>query len=378
MSDTANETRPKKSRGIIFQVFSILVTIIVLTIVLGGLFFWRNQTTAPQQAPQQQALPVSATQVQPQEVPVSLEAVGTLKAVDEVVLSAEVAGRVTRTNFESGLEVEKGDLLVQLYDAPERADLEAALARLDLAKTQLARSEELAPKGAEPKEVLEQRRAEHDQAVAAIRQLEARLRQKQVRAPFSGRMGIRRINLGQYLNPGEPIASLTALDQLYVEFSLPQQQLSRITAGSEVHVLSDAFPERDFAATVNAVEPQIAEDTRNVAIEALLPNPDGLLRPGMYVTASLELPPQKGALVVPATAVQTSAQGNSIVIIEGDNARSGGTAKIVPVQAGRRIGNNIVITSGLEPGDVIVTDGQLRIQPGAPLKVADQIASGGK
>ncbi|WP_235654543.1 efflux RND transporter periplasmic adaptor subunit [Sphingobium yanoikuyae] len=303
----------------------------------------------------------------------SPDAVGSLRAVREVTLSPEVAGRVSAIHFEAGGQVGSGALLVQLFDGPERADRRAAQAKAAFAGIQVARSQELAPTGAEPRETLEQRRADRDQAAAAVQQIDARLIQKQVRAPFAGVLGIRRINLGQYLNPGDAVATLTALDNLFVDFALPQQELNRLKPGSTVIVTSDAWPGRRFTAMVNAIEPKIGEDTRNVTVQALLPNGDRALRPGMYVTAALELPLQQGALLVPATAIQTSAQGDSIIVIRGSNARVGGRAEIVPVQTGRRVGNDVVVTSGLRAGDVIVTEGQLRVQPGAEVKIAGAI-----
>lgn len=355
---------------------TIALTVIVLVVILGGLFLWRTLKSGQGQNWQQQAVPVAAVVVAPRDVPSSLNAVGTLRGVREVTLSSEVAGRVSDINFSAGANVRAGALLVQLFDGPERADREAAKARAAFSGIQLARSEQLAPTGAEPRELLQQRRAERDQAIAAVRQIDARLIQKQVRAPFSGEIGIRRVNLGQFINPGDPVATLTALDWLYVEFALPQQELARLRPGSTVSVTSDAFPGRIFTARVNAVEPQIGEDTRNVTVQALLPNADRALRPGMYVTAGLALPPQQGVLVVPATAIQTSAQGDSVIVIRGKSARTGGKAEIVPVQTGRRIGNEVVIDKGLSPGDVVVSEGQLRVQPGAEVKVARIVQTG--
>jgi len=369
MTDSVHDI-PERERPSSLQLRTIVVTIIVLAALLGGLFLWRTLRSGQGQGWQPQAVPVAATVVAAREVPASLDAVGTLTAVREVTLSPEVAGRVSAINFNAGAQVGAGALLVQLFDGPERADRAAAQARAQFAAIQLARSEQLAPTGAEPRELLQQRRAERDEAVAAVRQIDARLIQKQVRAPFSGEIGIRRVNLGQYLNPGDPVATLTALDQLYVEFALPQQELARLKPGSTVSVSSDAFPGRTFTARVNAVEPKIGEDTRNVTVQALLPNPDRALRPGMYVTASLVLPPQQGAIVVPATAIQTSAQGDSVVVIRGADARKGGKTEVVPVQTGRRIGNEVVIDKGLKPGDVVVSEGQLRVQPGAEVKVS--------
>lgn len=373
-TNLADKSTKSRSRSLIGRFSSIIVLLIVLGLLFTGLMLWRGARMGGQQAWSQGPLPVTATVVEPTEVPVSLEAVGALRAVNEVTLAPEAGGRVVEINFTAGDTVEDDALLVQLFDDPERADLAAARAVLKLAQAQLARSESLAPTGAASQEVLEQRRAERDQAAATVSQLEARIRLKQVRAPFAGEIGIRQINLGQYLNPGEAVATLTALDELFVDFALPQQNLSQLQRGATVNVTSDAWPGRTFTAEVNAIEPQISADTRNVTVQAILDNSDGALRPGMYVTASLALPPQDDALVVPATAIMTSAQGNSIVVIRGDNAQQGGTGEIIPVVSGRRIGNNVVVTQGLEPGDVVVIQGQLRVQPGAPLEVTELIS----
>ena len=285
------------------------------------------------------------------------------------MLAPEVAGRVTAILFQPGARVKAGAPLAQLYDAPERADRAVAAAKARFADAQLARSRELVPGGAESREMLDQRRAEHDQALASVRQLDARITQKRIVAPFPGELGVRRINLGQYLNPGDPIVSLTALDRLYADFTVPQQDLSRIKVGGPVRLTSDAWPGRSFAGRITTIEPRIGTDSRNIMVQAMVANPDRALRPGMYVNAALELPVQRGALIVPTTAIQTSASGDSVIVIRGSNARRQGKAEAVSVITGRRIGNNVVVTRGLKAGDVVVSEGQLRIQPGADVRV---------
>jgi membrane fusion protein, multidrug efflux system len=361
------------------QVLISLATLLVLSLVFGGLYLWRVHRLGGPWNRSQAPVPVAAKIVKPTEAPVSLQAVGILRALHEVTLAPEVGGRVSAINFESGQTVEKGALLVQLFDAPERADLEAAKARLTLAQAQLDRSERLTPTGAETRQRLDQNQAERDQAIAAQRLLEARFIQKQVRAPFSGEIGIRRINLGQYLNAGDTIATLTAPESLLVEFELPQQdfgQLKQDAQHTTVEVTSDVWPERTFTGHVDAIEPQVDKGTRNVIILATLSNKDGALRPGMYVTASLSLSPQKGALLVPVTAILTSAQGDSVIVIRGESAQKKGKAEIVPVVAGRRIGDDVVVTHGLTPEDVVLTEGQGRVQPGAEVEVKHLVAQG--
>jgi multidrug efflux system membrane fusion protein len=346
------------------QLRGLIVVLLVVAALFGGLFAWRQARTTPAPHGAAPAIPVEAVTLAPETVPAALEAVGALQAVHQVTLAPETAGRVVAITFEGGARVAPGAVLVQLDDRPEKADRAAALAKADYAKLMYDRSLRLQGTGFDPKQLLDQRKADYDQALAVVRQLDARIAQKQVRAPFAGELGLRRVNPGQYLNPGDAIATLTALDTLFVNFTLPQQELGKVRLGGAVEVGADAFPGRVFQAKVNAVEPVVGSETRNVSVQALMPNPGGALRPGMYVTARLVLPPQPDALVAPATAIQTSASGDSVMVVRG------GVAQPVGVQVGRRIGDKVVIGSGLKAGDVVITSGQLRVQPGAKVTVA--------
>ena len=344
-----------------------LATVVILGLVLGGLYFWRSSRVAEPPRANNRPVAVTTMVVTPADAPVYLKEVGSLAAVRHVRLTPELGGLVTGIHFESGDTVKAGTLLVQLNDAPERADLQAALAKESLAESQLARAERLVKTGAVSHEVLDQRRSERDQVLANIRQLEAQIAQKRIRAPFDGEIGIRQINLGQHLNPGDEIATLTDLSQLYVEFSVPQQDLGLVGRDAKVSVTTDGWPGRRFNGTVNAIEPQIDVNTRNVTVQALMPNPDKALRPGMYVDVAVNLPPQHDALLVPVTAIQTSASGESIVVVRDISSDGGGVAEIVPVTTGRRMGDQVIVETGLKPGDVVVTQGQIRVQPGQPV-----------
>lgn len=374
-ADEQSGTADSGSRQRLRQAVIVVAAVVLLFVAL---FAWRTWLNAAPPPPAPPPTGVVATVVAPTAVPQSLEAVGSLRGVREVMLAAEVAGRVTGIHFENGQYVRSGATLVQLYDGPERADRAAAVARTAFARQQLGRARELLRTGAESRETVDQRQSEYDQARAAVGQLDARLVQKRVIAPFSGQLGVRRVNPGQYVNPGDEIASLTDLSRLYVDFALPQQDLSKLRVGGTVAVRSDAWPGRDFSARLITIEPRIAEDTRNIWLRAELANPDQALRPGMYVTAALVLPPLPGALVVPATAIQTSAQGDSVVVIRGRNARREGKAEAVSVTTGSRIANSVIVTNGLKPGDVVITEGQLRVQPGAPVKVSRLVPAGGR
>jgi multidrug efflux system membrane fusion protein len=302
--------------------------------------------------------------VQPETLPQSLEAFGSLEAIRQVTLSPEASGRVVAIHFEAGDAAKKGDILVQLYDAPERADRDAAIAKAQFAKLQVDRSQELAPTGAESKQVMQQRTAELEQAQAAVKQLEARIEQKTIRAPFDGRIGIRRISEGEYVNAGDDIATMAALDKLYVNFTVPQQALIKLVVGGKVTVHTDAFPDKAFTARINAIDPVVGADTRNVAVQATLSNTEQLLRPGIYTTVSIELPQRAGVIAVPTTAIVTSASGDSALV-----GREG-TAHVVEVATGQYVGTRVIVENGLKAGDVVIVNGQLRVQPGAAVAVA--------
>ncbi|EML1597041.1 MULTISPECIES: efflux RND transporter periplasmic adaptor subunit [Burkholderia] len=347
----------------------IVISVVGLVIVFGLLYAWRAVRSGGAEQQAMPPMPVSTIRAEPRSVADEWQAVGSLQAVHEVLLAPDTSGRVTAVNFDAGQSVKEGAVLIQLYDAPEQADRAAAVAKADFAQLQLRRSQALAPTGAEPRELLEQHMADAAQTAAAVRQLDARIQQKSIRAPFSGRLGIRRINLGQYLNAGDAIATLTQLDPLYVNFTLPQQDMSRLTSGAPVQVTVDAVPGRVFTARISAIEPRIDGETRNVAVQALLPNTDRLLKPGMYVTARLVLPATTDNIVLPLTAIQTSASGDSVVVVKGADAQGVGKAVAVPVITGRRLGEEVLVSQGVKPGDIVVMAGQNRLPLGAIVKI---------
>ncbi|KWE21383.1 hemolysin secretion protein D [Burkholderia cepacia] len=347
----------------------IVISVVGLVVVFGLLYAWRAVRSGGAEQQAMPPMPVSTIRAEPRSVADEWQAVGSLQAVHEVLLAPDTSGRVTAVNFDAGQSVKEGAVLIQLYDAPEQADRAAAVAKADFAQLQLRRSRALAPTGAEPRELLEQHKADAAQTAAAVRQLDARIQQKSIRAPFSGQLGIRRINLGQYLNAGDAIATLTQLDPLYVNFTLPQQDMPRLTSGAPVQVTVDAVPGRVFTARISAIEPRIDGETRNVAVQALLPNTDRLLKPGMYVTARLVLPATTDNIVLPLTAIQTSASGDSVVVVKGADAQGVGKAVAVPVITGRRLGEEVLVSQGIKPGDIVVMAGQNRLPPGATVKI---------
>jgi multidrug efflux system membrane fusion protein len=314
-------------------------------------------------------LPVPAIRVVAEPLPQALDAIGSLQAVRQVVLASEVAGRVVAIRFASGDEVPAGTLLVRLYDAPEQADRAVAQSRARFADLQFRRSQQLVPAGAASAQELEQNQDELAQAQANVRQIDARLFQKTIHAPFAGQIGLRRVDLGQYLSAGDPIATLTNLDRLYVNFTVPQQALTRLRIGGAVEIHTDAYPGRTFVARLNAIEPVIAGDTRNVSAQAILENPGHVLRPGLFTSVRVVQSPRPGAILVPDTAIQTSASGDSVLVVRGRTPMREGVAQSIAVTTGERVGDRVVVETGLVPGDVVIAYGQLRVQPGAQVHI---------
>lgn len=358
---------PEKSRRHPVRTFAL--TAVSLGVLLGGTYYWKQYNDSQAPVWQAHSTPVNAMVVEPQDLPHHLEAVGSLKAVQQVTLSPETAGRIAYLHFESGQHVKANTLLAQLYAGQEQASLLSAQAKFNYAEHQLKRAKKLVKTGAESIDVLQERQSAFDQAQSDVQFAQSQLRQKQIIAPFSGELGVKKINLGQYVNPGEAAVTLTNLDKLHVEFTLPQQNLAALNMGGKVTFTTDAYPDHTFTATVNAIEPQVDRNTRNILIQGTLDNPDHTLRPGMYGKAELALPPTPNTIVLPETAVQISAQGYSVTVIRGENAKEKGKADIISVQVGKRIDNAIQITDGLKAGDVVVLVGQNRVQPGAEVTV---------
>jgi multidrug efflux system membrane fusion protein len=299
--------------------------------------------------------------------------VGSIAAVHQVTVNPEVGGRVTAIDFKAGQTVEAGAPLVQLNDAPERADLANYQAQAHLAELSLARARALNRRDFASQQTVDQDQSQLDEARAQIQKTEALIAQKLIRAPFSGKLGVRQIEVGQYLTPGAPIATLTDLSTLYVNFTLPGRQRPEIKVGQQVEVRSDAFPGRVFDAKITTIEPQISPDTRTIQLQATMQNPDDALLPGMFVDAKVVLPPQPDMLVLPATAVEYTLYGDSVFVIREEGKDANGEpilkAARTPVKTGARWGDNVAILDGLKPGERVVSAGQVKVQNGAQVKI---------
>lgn len=310
--------------------------------------------------------PVEVSAARVGDVPLYLSAVGTLRADQQVNVTTQIAGQVRDIHFTSGQRVKKGDRLVQLDDAPEQADLANFKAQELLAQTNLNRALALLQKDFAAQQTVDQYRAALDQAKAQIQKTKAIIDQKQILAPFDGVLGLRQINVGQYIGPGTNIVSLINLSTIHVDFTLPEQAASKLFLGQEVNITVDAAPGTTFRATITALEPRVSETTRTISVEATLANPGEVLRPGMFAEVRVVLPPKKDAITVPVTALDATLYGSSVLVLDAQADAGPNVFKLrrVPVTAGQYFGNEVEIVNGLQGSEKVVTSGQSKLQAG--------------
>lgn len=287
---------------------------------------------------------------------------GELEAVNQVQVAAEMAGRITRIAFESGQVVTAGQLLVQLNDAPEQAQRVQLRARLRNAEVVLQRSRKLRAVNAVSQELLDNAATAVDVASGELQHVEALIAQKAIRAPFAGKLGIRRVHQGQYLGAGEAIVSLADISQLHVNFALGEQAAPDVHVGQVLALTVDAARGQDFQARVVAVDPVVSK-ARLVHVQAALPNPDGQLQPGMYAGVRLDAAQPSTVLAVPETAITYTAYGQTVFVAIND-AQYGTRVKRVQVTTGERWQGQVEVTTGLAPGDRVVVSGQLKLSDG--------------
>lgn len=321
---------------------------------------------------------VTATEAKKEIWGESLSAPGSLEAQQGVTIAAEVPGKVAKIAFEAGAVVHEGDLLVQLDTSSEEAQLRAAEATAALARANLARARELRASGTNSPAELDAADAQARQADAQSENLRAVIAKKAIRAPFSGRLGLRLVNLGQILRDGAPIATLQTLDPIYVNFAMPQQHIGRLAPGTAVRVTSDAAPGSKFDGTIHAVSPEVDAATRTARVQATIANAGEKLRPGMYASIEVILPAEREVLAIPTTSVLYAPYGDTVFVIEEKPAKDGAPAQLVLRQQFVRLGNArgdfVSVLEGLKPGDRIVTTGVFKLRPGMPVAIDNALA----
>jgi membrane fusion protein, multidrug efflux system len=316
---------------------------------------------------------VSVAEVTSEVIPNLLTAVGDLAAVHQVNVTSDVSGRITDIQFTAGATVKAGTPLVQLFDAPEQGDLANFKAQATVAQLTLDRAKQLASRQFGPQATVDTAQAAFDQAQAGIAKTEAIISQKMVRAPFDGELGVRKVEVGQYLTAGTQIVSLTDLSELYANFTVTEKDSGQLEVGHTVRIAVDAYPGRTFEGKITTIEPQIATDTRNIRVQATLQNPDHILKPGMFATTTVVLPDKPPVVTVPETAVDYTLYGDSVYLIQEKKSDDGKTSLAVVrsfVQTGNRIEGRAEVLKGVKPGDRVVAVGQLKLQSGAAVAIS--------
>ena len=309
--------------------------------------------------------PITAAVADARAMPKFLTGIGTLQAVHQVMVAPEIGGRITQIFFQPGAMVKEGDPLIQLNDAPERGDLANYQAQLRLAAANLGRDKALSARDFQSRQVVDQQQSLLDQAQANIAKTEAQIAQKLIKAPFSGQLGVRQVEVGAYLNPGGAVVTLTDLSTLWVNFTLPEQMSSQIRVGQSARIRADAFPGRSFEAKVTAIEPQISAQTRTLLVQATLDNSDHALLPGMYANVDVAMPSVPDTVTVPETAVDYSLYGDVVFVVHEAGKDDSGQPifKVTRtfVKTGDHFDGRVAIVSGLKAGDRVAASGQLKL-----------------
>ena len=321
---------------------------------------------------------ISATDVRQETWESLLPAVGSVTPVQGVELRAELAGTVRRINFESGGSAAAGQVLVQLDTSVEEAQLRATTAQAELARQNLARAVDLRAQGVISQSDFDASQAAANQTTGQVDTIQATIAKKTIRAPFAGRLGIRSVNLGQFVHDGDPIVSLHSLDPVYVDFTLPEQQLGQVQRAMAVRVTTDATAGRAFDGKVTALNPDVDPATRNVKVQATVANPGGVLRPGMFARVVLVLPASQELLVIPSTAVLHAPYGDSVFVVSDvKDEKSGKTVKqaqMTTVRLGETRGDLVAVTHGLKAGQTIATSGVFKLRNGSPVAIDNTLA----
>jgi membrane fusion protein (multidrug efflux system) len=358
---------------------NIIIAIIILFAVVGiiaGIKVLQIGALMSMEPPDMTAT-VTAAAVEPQRWESVLTSVGSLTAVQGVVVSAEVAGKVVKIEFEPGTMVQKGDLLVQQDIVAETAQLRSAEASFALAKVEFSRAKRLLKEQTYSKSEYDNADAQLKQSSAQVDNIKAAIAKRTIRAPFSGALGIRLVNLGEMLSVGDDIVSLQSLDPVFANFSLPQQQHSKLHKGLLVRIETDALSDRVLTGTITAINPQIEAATRNIMVQATVPNTGLLLRPGMYVNITVVLPDQQDVLAVPATAILNAPYSDSVFVVEKapDNSTAAGglVARQQFVRLGQRLGDYAAVEAGLKEGDMVVSTGAFKLRNGQAVTIDNSL-----
>lgn len=353
-----------------------LILLLLSSLIFGGIFglkFYQLQREAEKFQPPPPVV-VASTEVTQENWPSVLSAVGSLTAVAGVDVSNEVAGKIEVIHFDSGQTVKQGQLLLELDDSTDRAELQGLEAELRLAKVRFERSEKLIGKNFIAQSDYDQNHALLDEAKAATHAKRTLIEKKRIRAPFSGELGIRQVDLGQYLTEGSAIVSLQQLDPIYLDFSVPERFLNQLIKGRRILATVQTYPDLEFNGEITAVSPLIDPGTRSVQVRAQLTNAKKLLHPGMFAQVRILSEQTLQVLTLPDTAITYNPYGNSVFVIEAND--QGLFVQSRQVETGQTRAGRVEIISGLSLGERVVSAGQVKLRNGMQVKLDDQPAPG--
>jgi len=356
----------------------LMLAVVIVAIGGLGLVKFKQIQVAAQSFAKFQPPPTAVTTIvaRQEDWPATLNAIGTVVAVQGVTVSADLPGIVDRIAFDSGKSVREGDVLVELDTKQERAQLAAAQAQSDLARLNFQRLQGLVKDGVIPQADYDRAESEQRATEAKIKEIQATIARKTIRAPFSGTLGIRQVNLGQYLSAGNAVVPLQSLHPIYVNFGVPQEEARQVAVGRTVRVTADDLPGRNFEGRVTAIDSVLDQRTRNVEVQATVTNGDGKLHPGMFVKAQLVLGAARPAVTLPASAISYAPYGDSVFIVTDMQDQSGRTYRgvrqqFVKVEGSR--GDQVAVVSGVKAGDEVVSSGVFKLRNSAAVQVNNKV-----
>ncbi|MFP4429025.1 MAG: efflux RND transporter periplasmic adaptor subunit [Desulfovermiculus sp.] len=359
----------------------IILALCLLGIVFGGVFGWRafvdSKIQEAMSSMESPPVAVSAILASKQAWMPEFQAVSSLQAVQGVEVTGEVPGLITAIHFQSGQKVKQGDLLLELDMSTDRAQLESLKAAEDLARVQYMRLQNLVQRNMAPQSDLDEAEAKFKQAQAEVRKQQALIDKKQIRAPFAGILGLRQVEKGQYMQPGIPIVSLQAMQPIYVNFSLPQENLHQISPGQHIELSVDTWPDRTFKGQITAFDSKISSTSRNIKVQATVPNADEALRPGMYGQVKVQFGRPREVITLPQTAISSNPYGDVVFVLTPVEDSAQGEdlyqASRRFVHTGLNRGDQVAVTQGIEENDLVVTAGGHKLREGAKAIINNEI-----
>lgn len=361
------------------NVWKVILGLLAVFLLLAGIKVWQIMTLVS--AGKKNVPPpmtVTSAEVKVGDWQPMLSAVGSISPVQGAMISAELAGTVAEIDFESGKLVKKGDVLLMLDASAEEAQMRSAQADAELAEKDFERAKDLATRNVISAAELDAARSKSTQKKSAVENMQSVIDKKKIRAPFDGIAGIRAVNPGQMVKVGDPLVSLQAMDRVYIDFSLPQQQLADVKPDLVVKVTTDAIPNREFEGKLTAINSSIDPATRNVSLQATLDNSDHALRAGMFARVKVLLPQKKEILFIPSTAVSYAPYGNSVFVIEKKKDEKTQKEALVVRQAfirtGETRGDFVAVTEGVKAGEQLVSTGVFKMRNGMNVIVDNKLA----